>query len=426
VKRALGPSFGRTFVAFRSRNYRLFWVGQLISKSGSWMQKVSQAWLVLQLTDSPLALGTVTALQSLPLLLLSLFGGVFADRVPKRRLLMVTQSIMALQAVILAALTASGEIQLWQVYLLATIFGLTNVFDNPARQAFLMELVGAEALPNAVALQSSLGNTTRIVGPAVAGTLIAWVGVAACFAINGLSYLAAIAALLAMRSTEFCDVPTPRRAPLVAQIREGLVYSFQTRDICLPVILLFALGCFGYNFNVVLPLLARYVLEIGPFGLGIMFASLGAGSVVTALVLASRREATERTMFIGAAIVVLTLFAVAYSPWLPLTAALLFLMGGAGTSFSSTANTRMQLTPPAELRGRVMSLFTLLWIGTTPVGSLTVGTLGEHVGVPPAIAASAGLSALGVVAALIYAHRQQTPFDAALAQTHRSTGPPEA
>jgi MFS family permease len=373
------------------------------------MQKVAQAWLVLKLTDSPFALGTVIALQTAPLLLLSLFGGVFADRLPKRRLIIATQSIQAVQAIALALLDASGQIQLWQVYVLAGFLGLTNAFDNPARQAFMMELVGPQDLPNAVALQSSLGNTTRIIGPTIAGVLIAWVGVAACFGLNGLSYLAVIAALLAMRSSDFHALPAPSRAPLLTQLKEGLAYSFRTRDICLPVILLFSLGCFGYNFNVVLPLLARYVLDIGPAGLGMLFTALGAGSVVTSLVLASREKANERTLFVGASLIAATLFGVAFSPWLPLTAAILFVMGAAGTSFVSTASTRMQLTPPAELRGRVMSLFSLLWVGTTPVGSLLLGILSEQFGVTPAIVVSTSICVLGILAAAIYARRPASP-----------------
>jgi MFS family permease len=390
----------------RVRNYRLFWVGQLVSLSGTWMQRVGQAWLVLQLTDSPFALGSVTALQFAPMLLLSLFGGVVADRWPKRRLLVVTQAIMACQAVAIATLASTGQIQLWHIYLLAAVLGTANAFDNPSRQALVIEMVGPRDLQNAVALNSSLFNSARVVGPAIGGAIIAAAGVAACFWLNAASYLAVIGALLAMRASEFHDVPVPTRGRLLSQVGEGLAYALRTREICLILIILAALGCFGYNFTVFVPLLAHFVLDAGPFGFGILFSCLGAGSVLAALRLASRREATERTLLIGSATFSLVLLLVALSSSFVLTAALMVILGAASIVFSATANTRLQLIAPAALRGRIMSIYSLLFAGSTPIGAFVLGTLSEHLGVQVALAVCATICLVGVLAGTLYAQRR--------------------
>jgi MFS family permease len=401
----LRGGFNSTVRAMRVRNYRLYWFGQLVSLSGTWMQRVAQSWLVLQLTDSPLALGTVTALQFLPISLLSLFGGVLADRVPKRRLLMVTQSIQIVQAVAIAVLAGSGAIQLWHIYALAAVLGLANAFDTPARQSMLAEMVGPRDLSNAVALQSSLFNAARIVGPALAGGIIATVGVTACFWLNAASYLAVIAALAAMRPADFFDLPAPSRGRVLGQLRDGLAYALKTREVCLVIIMLGALGAFGYNFNTFIPLLARYALDSDAAGFGLLFSCLGLGSVVAGLLIASREQVTERTLFVGAGAFTGLLGLVAVSPSFALTAALLIVLGAASTVFSATANTRMQLAAPIELRGRVMSIFTLLTMGSTPIGSPLIGMLAEYQGIRVALCELALLCALGVVAGLVYARR---------------------
>ena len=412
LRLTVGRTLGDTFRAMRVRNYRLFWFGGLISMSGAWMQRVAQSWLVLQLTDSPMALGTVTALQFTPILALSLFGGVVADRVSKRRLLVVTQAMMACQALAIAILTTSGAIQLWHIYILAAVLGVANAFDNPTRQAFVIEMVGPKDLPNAIALNSSLFNTARIVGPAIGGVVIASVGLGACFWLNALSYFGIIGSLVAMRSTEFFDVPEPSRGGrILSQLRDGLAYSLRTRDVCLVVILLAALGSFGYNFNVYLPLLARYVLDSGPVGFGILFSCLGAGSVIAALWLASGSTASERMLLLGAAAFSALLLLMALSTWFSLTAFLLLLLGCANIAFGATSNTRMQLASPAEYRGRVMSLYTLLHAGPAPIGAFVIGTLSERLGVQTAIAICAGLCMLGVVAGVLYARRNQPALE---------------
>ncbi|MCC7106349.1 MAG: MFS transporter [Chloroflexi bacterium] len=405
---------GRTFSAMRVRNYRLFWFGQLVSLSGTWMQRVGQAWLVLRLTDSPFALGAVTALQFAPLLALSLFGGVFADRLPKRKLMVVSQAVMAVQALCLAVLTTTNQVQLWHLYVLAVVLGLANAIDNPARQSFVMEMVGPGELVNAVALNSSLFNATRILGPAVGGAITVAAGEAGCFWVNAVSYVAVIGALLAMRSSELHSVPRPIRGRLIGQLREGLAYALKTRDICVILVPLCVMGMFGFNFQTVLPLLARYVLNGDAQVYGLLFSCVGLGSIVAALRLASQRAASEALVFAGAGAFALLLLLVAFSPWFLLSAALLIVLGFAGILFSATANTRMQMVPPPELRGRVMSLYTLLFDGMSPLGSVLVGMLSERAGVQIAIASSAVLCLLGVLAGLAFARRQPSATARAL------------
>ena len=394
------------FRAFRSRNYRLLWFGQLVSVSGAWMQRVAQAWLVLQLTDSPIALGTVAVIQFSPLLVLSLFGGVIADRLPKRRVLALTQAVMATQALAIAVLTSSGRIELWHVYVLALVHGLANALDNPARQAFVMEIVGPEDISNAVALNSSLFNSARITGPSIGGAIIASAGLAACFWLNALSYLAVLLALAAMRPAEFFGVATPRRGRLLGQVREGLSYALGTRDVRLMLILLAAFGSFGFNFQTFIPLLARYVLGTGALGFGVLFSIVGAGSVLAGLSLAARRESSERTLLVASAAFAGILLLVGLSSNVVVTAVLLFCLGAASIVVTATANTRLQLAAPAELRGRVMSLYTLLVAGTTPIGGYLTGTLSEHFGVATALTINASACFMGLFAALVYARRK--------------------
>jgi MFS family permease len=370
------------------------------------MQRIAQAWLVLQLTNSPLALGTVTALQFIPLLLLALFGGVLADRFPKRRVLMTTQAVMAGQAVLLGLLAALNLVELWHIYLLAVLLGLASAFDNPTRQAFVVEMVGPEDLPNAVALNSSLSNTARIAGPALGGAVVATAGVVPCFWLNAVSFTFTIGALAAMRPAELFSTPPGGRGRLLDQLSEGLRYIRRTREIFQIVILLAAIGTFGYNFNVFVPLLANYVLNSGPAGLGTMLSSMGLGSVIAALGLASRRVATERSVFLGAGAFGLLLVGLSFSTWLPLSALLLAVLGASGILFTSTANTRFQLITPPALRGRVMSVYTLLMVGSTPFGSFIIGSLSEHFGVQVALTICGSMCLLGLAAGLLYARRR--------------------
>ena len=405
--------FQQTFRAMRNRNYRLYYFGQMISLSGTWMQTIAQAWLVLQITDSKVALGTVTMLQFLPITVFVLFAGVIADRVPKRNFLFVTQSVAMSQAFALTVLVWSGHVQLWHVYMLAMVLGLANAFEQPTRQALVVELVGKRDVVNAVALNSGMFNAARLVGPAIGGLIIATVGVKAAFLVNGVSFFPVIAALLLMRTSEmYID---PQRAvsttnPL-AELREGLAYAFRTPSALLIVILVAIVGTFGYNFTVMLPLIDRYVLGQGSVGLGFLTAALGLGSVISALLLASREAATKRTLFIGGTVFTLLLGAVAFSQWYFATLGLLLFMGIFSTAFHATANTSMQLASPDRLRGRVMALYMLLFAGSTPIGGFLTGYLAEHLGVSTAVGICAALSGVGMIAGFVYymSHRDEIP-----------------
>lgn len=413
----------RTFRSLRNRNYRLYWCGQVVSLSGTWMQRIAQSWLVLQITHSPLALGTVTTVQFAPILILSLFGGVLADRVPKWRFLMLTQTVMAFQALILAILVSTGNVQLIHIYILAAVLGIANALDNPTRQAFVIELVGREDLPNAVALNSTIFNTSRIVGPALGGLLIAAFGVAGCFYINAFSFLGVIGGLLLMDPARFFAGRPVRSGKVFGQIGEGLRYAVSTPDIALPLILMAVLGTFGYNFTVILPLIADEVLHTGAIGFGGLTAAMGVGSLLAALGVAYRGRATRKTLLAGATGFSILLFLVALSHWWLLTIPLLVALGLCSIIFSTTANTRLQIVAPGHMRGRVMSIYQLLFAGTTPFGSLIIGALAERSGVQWAVAIVSAVCGLGVIAALFFlrhnAHRllpeepEETLLDAA-------------
>lgn len=395
-------SFKRTFSSFSNYNYRLYFSGQLFSRMGSWISRVAQAWLVLELTNSSFTLGLVAALQSLPITFLALFGGVLADRFPKRPVLIITQSIMAIDSLILAVLITTGLIQVWHIYILASILGLATAFDNPTRQAFVSEMVGPENLPNAVALNSSLFNAARIVGPAVGGGLIAAFTIDIPFYVDAVSFLAVIVGLLLMRPAEFHDVPALVRGPVLTRMREGIDFAFKTPAVLLPLIMLAFIGTFGYNFTVILPLIAKYVLGIGALGFGGLTTAIGIGALTGALVIAYLNRPSERFLLWAASAFTLLLGLLALSANLTITVAVLLILGFASISYTATTNTRLQLSAPGPLRGRVMSLYILLNAGMTPIGALAIGTLSDNFNVRLAIGVMTGLCAIGVAAGWLY------------------------
>jgi MFS family permease len=395
----------RGFSALAIRNYRLFWFGQLISLTGTWMQRTAQDWLVIQLTHSPFDLGLVTAFQFLPITLLTLVGGVFIARWPKHRLLLITQIALLIQAAVFTVLVATGLIQIWHVYILAAVQGLVNAIGNPARQAFVPELVGRSRLVNAIALNSMLFNGARIVGPAVAGVLIANLGIPPALFLNAVSFLAVIGGLLLMDPRAFEIRPRAASGPVGRRLLEGLRYVRQTPDVLLIMLLMGAIGTFGYNFSVVLPLVAGFLLKTSAAGFGGLSAFLGLGSLVAALTTAYARQVTPRRLVAGAATFSLLLGGVAASTHFALTALLLVALGFAGIIFTTTANTLLQLTVPDDLRGRVLSLYILLFAGTTPIGGFLIGSLSSMFGVSWALGICALLCLVGVAGALIYRQR---------------------
>lgn len=393
---------GNGFRALSIRNFRLYWSGQLVSQIGSWMQTTAQAWLVLTLTSSPFAIGLVATLQFLPIMLLSLFGGVLADRIVKHRFLLILQSVALVQATIFGILVATGWIQLWHVYVLAAWLGIINALDNPTRQTFAVELVGRDTLVNAVALNSMQFNAARIIGPAMAGLMIAKLGIAPAIFVNALSYVAAIASLLLMDRKQFIVSTAPKRNGVIQPLLEGLSYCVRTPQVLLILIVVASIGTFGYNFSVVLPLLAGFVLHTKADGFGALSAFLGLGSLIAAFATAFARHVNITRLLIGSTAFGLILGMVAISTVFELSAGLLVLLGFAGIIFSTTANTLLQLKVPDELRGRVMSLYFLLFAGSTPIGSFLIGTLSSYIGVSDALLVCAGLCLLGVGVAFVY------------------------
>jgi MFS family permease len=414
-------SLNETFRALRHRNYRLFYFGQTISLTGTWMQTIAQAWLVLQITNSKAALGIVTMLQFLPITVLVMFAGVIADRVPKRNFIVGTQTLAMLQAVGLTVLVWSGHIQLWHVYVLALVLGLANAFDQPTRQAFIVEMVGKDDVMNAVALNSGMFNSARLVGPAIGGFLIALVGVKGAFLLNAVTFVPVIIALLMMRTSEL-NVGSGIAGPAdpLRELREGISYAFRTPAVLLIVILMAFIGTFGYNFTVVLPLVDRYVLGQGSVGLGFLTAAVGLGALVSALLLANRGRATRWGLFAGGLAFSVLLGGVALSRWYPSTVLLLVALGAASTIFAATANTSLQLSAPDRLRGRLMALYMLLFAGSTPIGGLLTGFMAEHLGVSTAVAIEALLCLIGVGVGFRYyiSHRLRisSPADAVPAE----------
>ena len=400
----LGPSAVR-LGALRHRDFRLFWIGQLISQVGTWMQSVAQAWLVLDLTHSPLQLGIVSALQFTPILLLSPVGGALSDRFAKRRVLLVSQTAMQLQALILAALVWSGYIRYWHVAVMAVVYGLGRALDIPTRQAYVTDLVGRSDLPNAVALNSVIMNGARIVGPAVAGLLIAAFGVALAFFLNGVSFIAVLVALLAIRTDGQPD-PAGRLG-----IREGVLgavaYAAKTPPVAFTLGLMVVVSLLILNFNVVVPLVARTVLNEDAHGFGLLMSALGAGAVAGGFSVALFRTGQPTLSFlVGSAIMLCAgLAALALVDRFALAFAVLAVLGCAQILFTTGCNTMLQLAAPNDLRGRVMGLYTVTFAGMTPFGSLVVGMIAEHQGVRAACAAGGAVGLLGVAVLVAVAHR---------------------
>jgi MFS family permease len=368
----------RTFSSLTIRNYRLWVVGQGISLSGTWMQTVAQGLLVLQLTESGTALGLVTALQTIPVLLFGPWGGVVADRFPKRRILYVTQTVSAILGLLLGTLVATGAIRIEMVYLIALCLGTVSAVDNPTRQSFVVEMVGKDEVVNAVSLNSTEINLARVVGPAMAGILIASVGLAVCFLINGLSFLAVLAVLLAMRAEELRPTPIAPRMP--GQLRQGLRYVCASPVIRTILVMMAIIGTFTYEFSVSLPLFAEVTFRQGPATYAAMTAAMGLGAVVGGLYTASQGIGSLRRLTIAALLFGVTVLLAAVAPTLPLALLALVAVGFCSIGFTSLGNATLQLTSSAEMRGRVMALWTVAFLGSTPIGGPVIGAIGEHVG----------------------------------------------
>lgn len=394
-----GLFMGGMLSSLRHRDFRLFWTGQCFSLVGGWMQTMAQSWLVLELTSSPFLLGLMGAFQFGPILLFSIFAGVVADRFPKRKLIIFTQSAFMILSLILGLLTLFGVVRYWQVALLAFLTGLVTTLEGPSRQSFVIELVGREDLMNAIALNSSVFNGARIVGPALAGLVIARLNIAACFLINAASFLVVLAGLFMMRPEERPRSSSGRGRDLFGEVRGGIAYILKTPEVLYPMALLGALSALAMNFHVLVPVFARDVLHGDAQGFGLMMSAVGTGALAGALILASLSRFGPRPAFIFCGAAGLCLFQTALAgirEYMP-SLAVLALVGWSMITFTASVNSAVQMKVPHDLRGRVMSIYFLLFAGMMPIGSLISGTAAKCLGAPATFLAC-GLAGLAVTA----------------------------
>jgi MFS family permease len=392
----LTAAIRHSFNSLEVPNYRRYFLGQLISLSGTWMQTVAAVWVVLTLTGSGVAVGLTTALQFLPMLLIGAWGGLLADRIPKRRLLIATQALMAIPAIGLFAVTATGIVTPWMVYLAVFAMGSVNAVDNPTRQSFVIEMVGADRVVNAVSLNSVIVQAARIVGPALAGILIATVGVVPCFAINALTFVAMILALWRM-DPERLHAPPPAKHERGA-IRAGLRYVRRTPELLVPLALMALVGTLGFNFQVVLPLLAKFSFEAGAMTYAALVSAMAVGSIVGALVNGHRGRTGPRLIAAGSLAFGIAALAAALMPSLAFEVPALMLLGAASVTFAATINSTLQLAVAPEMRGRVMALYSVVFLGSTPIGGPLTGWLAQSYDPRIALflAAASGLAAAAI------------------------------
>ncbi|ARI53052.1 MULTISPECIES: MFS transporter [Streptomyces] len=387
---------GGTFSSLKIRNYRLFATGAVISNTGTWMSRITQDWLVLSLTGSATAVGITTALQFLPMLLFGLYGGVIADRLPKRQILLVSQAMLGLCGIALAVLTLTGVVEVWHVYLIAFLLGMVTVVDNPARQSFVSEMVGPAQLRNAVSLNSANFQSARLIGPAVAGVLITTVGSGWAFLLNGLSFLAPLIGLLMMRTSELhASVRVPRAK---GQLREGLRYVRGRPELIWPIVLVGFVGTFGFNFPIWLTAFADGVFDGGAGMYSFFNILMAAGSLAGALLSARRRSTRLRMLVAAGTAFGLLEIAASLSPYVWLFSLLLVPIGMLGLTTNITANTSVQMAADPEMRGRVMSLYMMVFAGGTPVGAPIVGWISDTYGARVGFASGGVISVIAALA----------------------------
>jgi MFS family permease len=408
--RAVGAQLGRPFTSLAVPNYRRYFAGQIVSLSGNWMQTVGELWLVLSLTGSALAVGITTALQFTPMLLFGAWGGVVADRVDKRRLLIFTQAAMALPALALWILTGSGVVETWMIFALVFARGAVNAIDNPARQAFLVELVSSSRLVNAVGLNSALVQVARVAGPALAGVTIATVGVADCFLVNAASFAAMIAALRLMDPAELhLSEPAPRKP---GQLRSALRYVRATPALLIPLALMGVIGTLSYNFQTLMPLLARFTFHGQAGTYAALTSAMGLGAVVGALVASTRSEVGPNLLVAAALAFGGGLLLAAAAPTLPTEAISLALTGAASVTFASSVNSSLQLRVRPNMRGRVMALYSVVFLGSNPIGGPLMGWISSSAGPRAGLLLGAGAAIVGgLVARVAFARMPDTRTD---------------
>jgi MFS family permease len=398
----------RGFRAFNHPNFRLYLAGQAVSQPGTWMQSVAQAWLVLKLTNSPIDLGIVLALQGLPVLVIGVFGGVFADRLPKRRLMVITQVAEMLLAFALGILVSTHVVQIWHVYALAFALGVAMAVEGPTRQSFMMEMVGRDDLMSGIAVYSSLFNTSRVVGPALAGLLISWVGVTSSFYINGISFIFVIAALLMLRADKFYAIDTTKGTSVLRSLGDGLLYVRRTSGALVIVGLVGVMALSSRTADVLVPVFAKNILEVGALGLGILLAAQGAGSVTAGISAAISQKARWSWIITGSIGIGLAAIGFAMSRSFLLSIALMYFMGLCFHIFWTTSLTGIQQRTPDRLRGRVMGVYMTMASGPAPIGNLAAGAIAATWGAPIAMAAGGLASVVGAssIVAWMFLHRR--------------------
>lgn len=371
-----------SFPALEHRNFRLFWLGQMVSLIGTWMQNIGQGWLVLELTNSSFLLGLISAVQFLPMMLFSLFAGVIVDRFPKRKLILFTQSSFAVTSFILATLTALKVINYWEILILALINGFLNTIDVPARQSFIIDLVGKKDLMNAIALNSAVFNAARIIGPAIAGILIGKLGYAICFYLNSASFIAVIIGLILITVEGVTPKLKDAKTRIIEDLKDGMTYIKNMPVILHTILMIAVLSTFSMNFNVLVPVFTKNVLHREATGYGLLMSAMGIGALIGALTLASisKRGVKPVYLFAGGIGLGLSQILIGIQNSYTLTAFLLALSGWFMVTFTSSANTTIQINSADEFRGRVMSVYSLVFGGVTPIGSMYAGTLSQRFG----------------------------------------------
>jgi len=377
--------FPRMLAALHHRNFRLFWFGQMISLIGTWMQNVAQGWLVLQITNSPFLLGLVSMLGTLPVLIVSPIGGALADTLNKRTVVILTQVTAMTLAFILATLVLTKQVQYWQIVILASTLGITMSIDAPTRQSFVVEMVGKKDLLNAIALNSSIFNLARIFGPAFAGLIISAIGIVLCFYINGISYLAVIAGLLLMRGN--FSPAKKQRAPVIKDIRDGFSYARRDKRIMALITLVAISSIFIMPYAMLMPVFARDILHVGPRGLGILLSAAGIGALTGALSLAVFSNYKKKGRFVLVGSIVFTIAAIlfSFSNSYNISLLLLLFVGWGMVTQNASINSLLQTMAPDHLRGRIMSLYVLFFMGMMPFGSFQAGLLADHFGAKMAL-----------------------------------------
>jgi MFS family permease len=383
-------------------NYRLYFLGNAVTLSGYWLLRIAQSWLVLDLTGSPAALGVLQVAQFLPITVLTLFAGVVLDRVQIRWLMVVTSAVIGLAAASLALLVLTHTVQFWEILVLGAVIGTASAFDQPGRSAFANELVGRGRIGNAIALNSSLNQGSRIVGPGVGGVMIALWGTGICFVVAAVSCLGAVVSLVALNRHQLYPKRPAARGAMLNQLWDGLTYSFSTPTLGFQMVVMAFIGTFAFNFGLTLPLLARFALDAGSEGFGVLNMALGIGAVIGGVVLATRLTASLRLILISASLFSVLVFSLGLAPNIPTAVVLVGLTGALSLAYSASANTLLQIEADDRYRGRVLGLFLLLWSGSTPIGSAVIGWLSDRYDIRLAMQICGAMCLLGVFVALGY------------------------